>query len=100
MPSASRTAPTMSTGSRIAGLDAVGVSAGNRSAISASGARNQNTAGQPQSWTSRPPSNGPAAEPTAYINVNMPTARLRLSSGNSPVTRAGAQLTINDAPSP
>ena len=93
-------APTMSTGSRTAGRDVVCGSAGNRSAISASGARNQNTAGQPQNWTSRPPSNGPAAEPIAYINVNMPTARLRLSSGNIPVTSAGAQLTIKEAPIP
>src|SRR5262249_11128282 len=100
MLSANKIAPTMSTGSRTDDRDSAGISSVYNRAISASGARNQNTDGQPQSWTSRPPSNGPAAEPIAYINVNIATARPRFSSGNSPVTKAGAQLTMNEAPIP
>ena len=42
----------------------------------------------------------PGRRPDAYISVNTPTARLRLSSGKSPMTKAGAQLTISDAPIP
>ena len=72
----------------------------NTSAVTAIGARNQNTEGQPQKSTVSPPSSGPAAEPSAYIIVNMPSARLRRSSANMPVTSAGAQLRISAAPIP
>src|SRR4029077_8220006 len=64
------------------------------------GARNQNTAGQPQRSTSTPPSSGPPAEPSACIVVNTASAVLRRSSGNRLVTRAGAQLKISAAPMP
>jgi len=49
--------------------------------VSAIGARNQNTAGQPQRATTAPPINGPSAEASAKISVNMPTACARRASG-------------------
>src|SRR5215469_9211824 len=90
----------MSTGSRRPPSGAAGSSATNTSAVRAIGARNQKTAGQPQMSTSSPPISGPPADPSAYIIVKAASARLRRSSGNKPVTKAGAQLRISAAPIP
>src|SRR5206468_5871475 len=69
-------------------------------AVKAIGARNQNTAGQPQRSTSTPPSKGPPAEPSACIVVNTAIAVFRRSSGKRLVKSAGAQLRISAAPIP
>ena len=60
---------------------AVGKPRRSKRLVSAIGARNQNTAGQPQRATMIPPISGPNAVARPKISVNMPTAWLRRSSG-------------------
>ncbi len=89
-----------SSGSRAAAPAPRGSPSRNTNAVNATGARNQNTAGQPQILTSAPPINGPAAEANAKIMVNAATARLRRCSAKHPVTNAGATLITSPAPIP
>ena len=88
MPSASRAAPTTSTGSRSSGRD----TGGNPPEEQQRGqcdrrAKPEHRRPTPELDEQPRRADGPAADPSAYISVNTPTARLRLSSGKSPITK-------------
>ena len=101
-PDASSNAPAMSKrcSPRFRRLPGAAARAAATARLSAIGARNQNTDGQPQCSTNAPPISGPLAEPIANISVKMPRAWLRRASGYRLVTSAGAQLMISPAPIP
>ena len=67
--STSRAPPAASKRSRCAGRVSAGSSQASRNADSASGARNQNTAGQSISGTSSPAISGPSAPPMPITMV-------------------------------
>ena len=97
-PALTRPTPGQSSGSR-ARTPRLRTSASASTTPSApTGTLNQNTAGQPQRWMSRPPSTGPAAAAAELSAPNRPAAKPCRSSGNACSSRVSAVGTTAAAP--